>query len=247
VAVFFNFSRESVAELPCPTARKVAGIFPVPVPNHPKLYHIVHADRLPSILADGFLWSDTEVLRRKCAGTTIGMSSIKRRRLEENVLASHFGLMVGQCVPFYFCPRSIMLYLIHQANHAELTYRGGQGPIVHLQFDLNAVAEWAMSNEKRWAFTLSNAGSRYFEDRATLTRLQDINWDAVAARKWSGLGIDSAIKEGKQAEFLVEERCPWGLAERIGVNSQSTYQRVVEILAENPHRPPLEIQPDWYY
>ncbi len=28
------------------------------VPAQPKLYHIVHVDRLRSIVADGHLWSD---------------------------------------------------------------------------------------------------------------------------------------------------------------------------------------------
>jgi hypothetical protein len=219
----------------------------MPVPSQPKLYHIVHEDRLPSVLADGFLWSDAEVLRRRCGGTTIGMSRIKRRRLEENFLTSHIGLMVGQCVPFYFCPRSIMLYLIWQANHEDLAYRGGQAPIVHLQFDLYAVAAWAGRASKRWAFTLSNAGSRYFEDRANLAQLGEINWTAVETRKWSGLGVDPGIKEGKQAEFLVEERCPWSLVERIGVKSQAVYQRVAGLLAQNQHRPALAIDPDWYY
>ncbi len=219
----------------------------MPIPEHPKLYHIVHVDRLPSILADGCLWSDAEAARRNCAGTTIGMTAIKRRRLEENVLMSHFGLMVGQCVPFYFCPRSVMLYLISQANNPDLAYRGGQDPIVHLQFDLRAVVDWANGQNKRWAFTLSNAGSRYFEDRADLAQLGEINWTAVAARKWSGLGIDSAIKEGKQTEFLIEERCVWDLVESIGVASQGTYQRVVDALSQIGHRPPVEIQPNWYY
>ena len=31
-----------------------------------------------------------------------------------------------------------MLYLIWQANHENLTYRGGQGPIVHLEANLGA-------------------------------------------------------------------------------------------------------------
>ena len=53
------------------------------------------------------------------------------------------GLNVGDCVPFYFCPRSVMLYLIHRANHPELDYRGGQGPIVHLEADLHEAANWA--------------------------------------------------------------------------------------------------------
>jgi hypothetical protein len=53
---------------------------------------------------------------------------------------------------------------------------------------------------------LSNAGSYYFEDRADLAQLDEINWEAVQADRWSGNGIDRSIKEGKQAEFLIENR-----------------------------------------
>ena len=119
------------------------------VPVRPKLYHIVHVDRLPSIVADDGLWCDAEVVRRAPPGTTIGMTNIKRRRLTELRLASHPTLHVGDCVPFYFCPRSIMLYLIHQGNHPELAYRGGQGPIVHLQADLHACVAWAEDHGQR--------------------------------------------------------------------------------------------------
>ena len=66
------------------------------------------------------------------------------------------GTTVGQYVPFYFCPRSIMLYLLHMGNHPELTYRGGQGPIVHLQATIQPSCEWADAEGLRWAFTLSN-------------------------------------------------------------------------------------------
>jgi hypothetical protein len=92
---------------------------PNPIPNEPKIYHIVHVDRLASIIAGG-LWCDAEVVRRAPPGTTIGMNAIKQRRLKELTLASHPGLFVGECVPFYFCPRSIMLYLIYQGNHPEV-------------------------------------------------------------------------------------------------------------------------------
>lgn len=87
------------------------------VPQQPKIYHIAHVDRLPSIIADGCLWCDAEVERRAPPGT---MNSIKTRRLRELRLDSHPDLHVGDCVPFYFCPRSVMLYLIYQGNHAEL-------------------------------------------------------------------------------------------------------------------------------
>mgnify|MGYP002685313558 CR=1 FL=1 len=44
------------------------------VPPQPKIYHIAHVDRLPSIVADGFLWCDAEIVRRMPPGTTIGMN-----------------------------------------------------------------------------------------------------------------------------------------------------------------------------
>ena len=86
------------------------------MPANPKIYHIVHVDRLPSIIADSNLWSDREVRERGIDGTAIGMSNIKERRLG-NELDSHPGLRVGDCVPFYFCPRSVMLYVIHMSNN----------------------------------------------------------------------------------------------------------------------------------
>jgi len=55
----------------------------VTVPAQPKLYHIAHVDRLPSIVADGCLWCDAEVARRRPVGTMIGMNTIKQRRLSE--------------------------------------------------------------------------------------------------------------------------------------------------------------------
>lgn len=210
------------------------------VPNDPKIYHIVHVDRLASIIAGG-LWCDAEVVRRDPPGTTIGMNAIKKRRLTELILASHPGLYVGECVPFYFCPRSIMLYLIYQGNHPDLEYRGGQGPIIHLESDLRQTIDWAEAQGQRWAFTLGNAGSRYFEDRSDLSQLSEIDWNAVVARNWGG------CKEGKQAEFLIERQFPWELISRVGVLSRTVNDQVLTSLQAVAHKPVVEIRPEWYY
>ena len=140
-----------------------------------------------------------------------------------------------------------MLYLMYQGNHQELTYRGGQDPIIHLECDLRATVAWAEAQRRRWVFTLSNAGSSYFEDRADLRKLDEINWDAVATNSWGGQGVDRAVKEGKQAEFLLEESFPWSLVERIGVRSLGFYHQVANLLSANPHRPRLEVLTKWYY
>ena len=209
-------------------------------PTAPKIYHIVHLDRLPSIIADGHLWCDAKIARCVPPGTTIGMTSIKQRRLNL-LLNSHPGLRVGDCVPFYFCPRSVMLYLIHMANHPELVYRGGQRSIIHLEADLHETVAWASRDGRRWAFTLSNAGSSYFKDRCDLAQLNEIDWDAVQARDWRD------CKEGKQAEFLVEHSFSWELVQRVGVCLQNTHGQVREAMGGADHQPRIEIVPEWYY
>ena len=212
----------------------------MPPPAEPKIFHIVHVDRLASIVADGALWSDAALQRRARPGTTIGMSHIKQRRLTYQ-LNSRPGLRVGDCVPFYFCPRSVMLYVIHRADNEGLQYRDGQGPIVHLEADLHEAVAWAEQHERRWAFTLSNAGSRYFQDRCDLAQLGELDWAAIQARDWR------ASKEGKQAEFLMEQSFPWTLVRRVGVRSVDTYQQATAAMQAANHRPDVEIRREWYY
>lgn len=140
-----------------------------------------------------------------------------------------------------------MLYIINQRNHVDLQYRDGQNHIVHLEADLHDSVKWAQFNSHHWAFTLSNAGARFFEDRNDLSQLDEINWGAVQTDRWSGDGIPSSISEGKQAEFLIEDRFPWSLVERIGVYSQHVYQQVMSMLPDVGKKPKVEVIPAWYY
>lgn len=213
------------------------------VPEQAKIYHIVHADRLPSIIVDQHLWCAAEIARRSPPGTTIGMPRIKQRRLNELRLASYPDLHVGDCVPFYFCPRSVMLYVIHRGNNPDLSYRDGQESVLHLEADLNVSVAWAQNYKRRWAFTLSNAAERSFEDRKDLSQLFEINWEAVQTNQWRAPNI----RRDKQAEFLMEYCFPWHLIERIGVHSQSVYERVMDALSVAAHRPQVEITQAWYY
>ncbi len=67
---------------------------------------------------------DAEMIARGGPAAAIGMSNIKRRRVEQ--------------------------------LDPELTYRGGQGPIVHLEADLHQVVAWTEACVRRWVFSLSN-------------------------------------------------------------------------------------------
>ena len=89
------------------------------IPSKPKIYYIAHCDRVLSIAKDNEILCDREARRLECEGIEIGMTDIKERRMK-NELDCYPGLYVGECVPFYFCPRSIMLYILHKANHEGL-------------------------------------------------------------------------------------------------------------------------------
>jgi hypothetical protein len=214
----------------------------VPVPKHPKIYHILHADRLPSVLAAGYLYSDAMMSRRPGAGTVIGMNTIKARRLSLPVQCRP-RTCVGDYVPFYFCPRSVMLYVIWRANHPELAYRGGQEPIVTLEADLREVVAYADGAGIPWAFSLSNAGAVYTSFRAELPALQELDWAAISATDFRR----PEVKEAKQAEFLLHDSFPWSLVRQVGVTGAAVRDRVAKLLADAAYSPPVHVRKDWYY
>lgn len=100
---------------------------------------------------------------------------------------------LGDYVPFNFCNRSVMLYVL--ARNKVAGYTGGQVPIVHL---VSSVAT-ATASGRPWAFTDRHADvayARYFDDLAFLS---EINWNVMPLIQWA------AVKEERQAEFLVHE------------------------------------------
>ena len=51
---------------------------------------------------------------------------------------------------------------------------------MHLEADFNETVAWAEADDRRWAFTLSNAGAGYTGFRNNPSQLPEINWEAVA-------------------------------------------------------------------
>jgi ssDNA thymidine ADP-ribosyltransferase, DarT len=217
------------------------------IPNQPKIYHIVHASNLASIVEDGFLWSDSIMNERGGPPANIGMPGIKSARLAMPVTC-HADTCVGQYVPFNFCPRSVMLNIISYANHPNLTYRGGQEPIIHLEADLFEVIGWANANDQRWAFCLGNARAVYATFRSKIEELAMLNWQAIQSKSFR----DPDTKEAKQAEFLLEKGFPWHLIERIGYINKSisptceVLASITDALKGAAHRPIVDKCNDWY-
>jgi ssDNA thymidine ADP-ribosyltransferase, DarT len=212
-------------------------------PANPKIYHITHVDNLGKIIDDGCLWSDRAWLERSLNCSIIGMPAIKQRRLNRIAVSCHPRTTVGDYVPFYFCPRSVMLYIFHRNNHADLPYRGGQTPIVHLQADMNDCVDWANRNSVRFSFSNRNAGSRTTDFYSDLAELNRINWEAVNSRNFR----DRQMQEEKQAEFLVFGHFPWTLVEHIGVIDQHANAIVTRKISQCSHQPTVRVENGWYF
>jgi len=216
---------------------------PMP-PVQPKIYHITHVNNLASIVADGYIEADSRRIRRGGEQTSIGMTEIKRRRLNEIAVSCHPDTMVGDYVPFYFCPRSIMLYILHMGNHPDMAhYRDGQDPILHLQVDMETAINWADQNRVRWAFSDRNAGIYYVDFHISRNELDKIDWRAVISNDFR----DPVVKEGKQAEFLLHDTCPLHLVEKIGVFNERIRSQVIDILQNVQYNPIVSIERIWYY
>ncbi len=200
------------------------------------IYHITHVENLASIIQQARLWSDAQRVAQGFASTNIGYSHIKARRMRRTVTVAAGGTL-GEYVPFNFCARSVMLFVVAQGHE---NYADGQKPIVHLVSSIQAV----QASGRPWFFTDRHADLGYAEQIDSLERLDEVDWAVMPVRQWGG---DEEVKEKRQAEFLVHDWCPWTAIEAIGVIDQEVAARVTAAIAGAAHRPRVEIHRDWYY
>ena len=197
------------------------------------LFHITDVDNLPSILAEGRLLSD--VALAGVAHQVIGYGHIKQRRMTEYRVPCSGGRFVGEFVPFYFCPRSPMLFTVNKGSTGKAP--GCQTSIVHL---VTTVARMVALGQP-WAVADGNAGAAHTGFRSELAAIDDLNWQAIRALSWQGL------THQKSAEFLVADTVPWTAIETIACHNAATAARVTQCLAQAAHAPAVAVQPDWYY
>lgn len=202
-------------------------------PHEKLIYHITDITNLPAIMESGLL-SDA-VMAARGGHEIIGYPHIKKRRLEVLTVDCCDSKYVGEFVPFYFCPRSPMLYTINLGNTGKVA--GCQTEIIHLVSSVGS----ALPEDRRWAFSDGNAGACHTSFYDDLASMADLDWSAINARFWQGKSHE------KQAEFLVEEHFQWNRFFGIGCHNADVAQRVGAILQRSTHRPEVKVKNDWYY
>lgn len=221
--------------------RMVAGIDP----SQLSVYHFLHIDNLASVFASGFLYSDGYIRDHGMSSVCVAMNRLKERRLAIEIPLFD-DLKVGYCVPFYFCTKSVMFYVIFKADSPDLAYKGGQEPIVYLRFDFNSVWEWAMRLNLRRVLTSGNASAAHAEAYLEKDAVCGLDWDAIRETQWGG---DDLIQHRKAAELLVEERVSAGLIAEIGVIGEPRRQQAEGIVSQYPQfsQIPINVRREWYF
>ncbi len=204
------------------------------------IYHITHIRNLPNIIKDGGLWCDHIVSERGLSYVGIAHQHIKERRAAKQVPVSVGGALADY-VPFYFAPRSPMLYSIYKGNVSG--YTDGQKPILHLVSSVENVQNRNIS----FTFTDGHAEmdiSRFFINAEDLNQL---DWEIMQTTIWRDTLQDGDRKRRRQAEFLAHQFFPFGLFDSIGVINRDIATQVTGLLQTLDQKPNVTINPTWYY
>lgn len=204
------------------------------------IYHITHLNNLPSILQSGGLLANSRLQQEQVGFRDISYEQIQDRRARTEVPCGAGGTL-HDYVPFYFAPRSPMLYTINRGNVPGCPE--GQTPILHLV----TTAEAIEAEQLAFAFTDGHAVVSYSEFYDSLEDLDAIDWAIMRATMWNDTVADGDRKRRRQAEFLVHGFFPWELVAEIGVINTDIRDHVEGILQNLNYETPVTVHRNWYY
>lgn len=211
----------------------------LPPPPERQILHFTHVSHLASVIAQGGLLADALV--GDALTTEVGDRQIKAARRTLTVSCGPGGHPCDY-VPFYFAPRSPMLYRIAKGGVEQ--YHDGQDPLVYLASRIEDVD----GAERPWVFSDGNCGSmltRYYDD---LDRLDDaVDWPLQEAKWWNSTAEDPNRATRRAAEFLVHQTMPWELVRGLVVRTDATRSLVQSILDESGAEKRIVVRPHWYY
>lgn len=204
----------------------------------PPIYHFTHGRNLPSIFTDG------ELRPSASAGTAVDIADVKiKTSRESRVVTCGPGGFVGEYVPFYFAPRSPMLFRIQQ------------GGVEGVDGDPRGLVYFATTTERveaaglRWVFTDGNAAAavtRFFDDNTDLLA-EIVDWPLMVATYWGNTTEDGDRVRRRGAEFLVHGAVPLAVIDEIGVYDAAAQARARGILVAAGTVLTVNVRQEWYF
>jgi hypothetical protein len=203
--------------------------------------HFTHVRNLSGILRTGWLRADSGVDRGTALQIEAADLEVKELRRHCRVPLPPYG-HVADYVPFYFAPRSPMLYKL--AKGSVPGYVEGQDPLVYLV----STAEVIAAANVPFLFSDGNcaaAVSQFYRDLALMDTVVD--WPLMEAQMWHNTIEDRDRRRRRMAEFLVHERVPVACIEQIVARRETIKAQVERELGAFGIRVPVLVRPWWYF
>jgi len=207
----------------------------------PAIYHITHVSNLAGIVTEGGLHCDATVAARTLSGQSIAHSNIKARRAVTTVPCGPGGLLPDY-VPFYFAPRSPMLFVISKGGVETYPSRD-QSAVVHLVSSTETISGANLP----FVFTDGHgimALTNFHED---LKELEKIDWKVIRGRYWNDTNDDNDRCRRRNAEFLVHSFVPISCISEIGVMTPAAVGVVAEAVKDVDPPIQIHVRRAWYY
>jgi hypothetical protein len=205
-----------------------------------EILHFTHISHLSTILKRGLL-SDTEAQGAGLIETEVGNQDIKAKR-RCRVVPAPPGGMVADYAPFYYAPRSPMMYVIWRGGVS--TYTGGCDQLVYLMTTVDRLTELRVP----LVFTDRNAVLELAEFTTELTRLDDlVDWPLMRAKMWNNTEAQPDRKERRMAECLAHRRVPPEALTRVVAKTPACALQARSMFATVDLQVPVDVAPDWYF
>lgn len=194
---------------------------PGKIPDTIWVFRIVHYTNLEYILQHGMFTKQHP--RQDPDYVVIGDNQLIGQRHDYPVGIEGMGNL-GDYVPFYFGPLSVMLLNI-KTGYRGITKRS-QREIVYVCCKMEAFEQKELS----FVFTDGHAKDRLTSFFLNRDDLKEVDWDVVKSRYWNNTPEDDTRQRRKQAEFLVQDHVPPDCIGAIVVYDQEMLDFVAEIM-----------------
>ena len=224
----------------------------MPAPKPTRLFHITAAANLAAICNAGALVSKNHGAAAGTNYQNIAYAGAQGARALRKVPDPPGG-SIHDYVPFYFAPRSPMLFTINRGNVPGCEWR--QADIVHLETTVERIVAHGLPV----VFYDRNATLDYSNACTSLTDLDTaVAWDLITesprldgyCKYWRTDPSNPRYAdrmERRQAEFLVKARIPLECLTRMGVIDAGRKAYVEGILEAAGAAVRVDVMRDWYF
>lgn len=204
------------------------------------LYHITDIGNIPSMIEQGGLLCDNEIVHRRIKIHSAAYEEIKERRRHWLVEVCNGGTLADY-VPMFFASRPPMLNVLRSGRVPAFTKQ--EDEIVHLVSSVEVIVK----NDLRFCFTDGHAAMYPTSYYTRLEDLSHVDWEVMSVRFWASTDDDPSRQQRREAEFLIWKFLPWRCILKIGCKTASVAMRLNDILKGQTQRPKINTEKYWYY